>query len=483
MRSHAVGRTDSLLIEDTMGRCFEAVARRFPQRDAVVARHQRRRLTYAELDAESNRLASALLRLGLVAGDRAGIWAGNGYEGLLLQLATAKVGIVLVNIDPAWRPAQREHALQATACRLLATMGDVAGGELGVAPSLQGGRHDAAGPRATRQRQAAWMVQIGERHEPGALPFADLMASGRPDDPAVRAAGAALRATDAIAIQFTGGTGLPRGATLTHRQLLNNGFFAGEAMRLREDDRVCIPVPLHHGFGMVLGNLAGLTHGAALVYPSATFDALAVLQAVHEERCTALHGGPAMFLAELAHPRFTAFDLSSLRTGIVAGGRRPPDLVHRLVERMHLAQVTVAHGMAEAGPVSCQTSTATPLALRATTVGRVHPHVEIKLADPATGETVPLGLAGELCTRGYAVMHGYWDDPAGTAEVMDAQGWMHTGELATMDAGGYLRIVGRLDPGRRGERKGKWRSAAAEPAQGAGSSLQQAPSLRHAGGR
>lgn len=463
MTSHACGPTEPPLIEDTLGRCFEAVARRFPDRDALVSRDQWCRFSYAELDAESNRLASALLRLGLVAGDRAGVWADNGYEWVLLQLATAKVGIVLVHINPNWRPGELEYALENADCRLLVTMSDFAGNdELGrPRPPVPGGRSGAARLRAARLPRVAWMVQIGNRYEPGTVPFTDLLSLGHPADPAVRKAGAALRATDAIDIQFTcGTTERPKGVTLTHRNILNNGFFAGEAMRLTEHDRVCIPVPLHHWFGSVLGNLACLTHGAAIVYPSSTFDALSVLRTVQEERCTALHGVPAMFMAELAHPRFAAFDLSSLRTGIMAGAPCPLELLQKVARRMNMAEVTTAYGMTETSPVNCQTGVDTPLALRAATVGRVHPHVEIKVADAGTGHAVPRGIAGELCVRGYCVMDGYWDDPARTAEAIDAEGWLHTGDLASMDENGYVRILGRIGEAVCEQQKGKRRRRA-----------------------
>ena len=275
--------------------------------------------------------------------------------------------------------------------------------------------------------------------------FLDRIAGGDPDDARLRNIGAQLKATDPINIQFTSGTtGFPKGATLTHRNVLNNGFFIGEAMRLTAADRLCIPVPLYHCFGMVLGNLACLTHGATIVYPNDAFDPLLVLQAVQAERCTGLHGVPTMFIAELDHPRFAEFDLSTLRTGIMAGSPCPIEVMKRVVADMHMSEVTIAYGMTETSPVSCQSTTDTPLEKRVSTVGRVQPHLEVKIVDPASGDTVPVGATGELCTRGYSVMHGYWDDEEKTREAIDADAWMHTGDLAVMDAEGYVNIAGRI---------------------------------------
>jgi fatty-acyl-CoA synthase len=280
---------------------------------------------------------------------------------------------------------------------------------------------------------------------PGLLTFSELFGRGDADDPEVDRVAATLTPDEPINLQFTSGTtGFPKGATLTHRNLLNNGYFVGEAMRFTARDRLCVPVPLYHCFGMVMGNLTCLSHGATIVYPSEGFDALAVLQAIRAERCTALHGVPTMFIAELEHPRFTDFDLTSLRTGIMAGSPCPITVMQRVVRDMHLAEITIAYGMTETSPVSCQSTPETPLKKRVSTVGVVQPHLQVKIVDPTTGTTVPRGRPGELCTRGYAVMRGYWEEPARTQEVIDADGWMHTGDLATMDAEGYVNIVGRL---------------------------------------
>ena len=446
--SQDAGSRDVPLLDATIGQHFQAIARQFPHREALVSRHQGRRFTYAELDAESNRLASALLRSGLAVGDRAGIWAHNCYEWLLMQLATAKVGVILVNINPAYRVTELEYALNKVGCKLLVTMAAYKTSDYlaiirELAPELAQAAPGAL--NAARAPQLRCVVQLGDEPQPGVLTFTELLARGDAVDPAVAQVGVGLNASDPINIQFTSGTtGFPKGATLTHRNILNNGFFIGEAMRLTQHDRLCIPVPLYHCFGMVLGNLACLTHGAAIVYPNDGFDPLTVLETVQAERCTGLHGVPTMFIAELAHPRFEEFDLSSLRTGIMAGSPCPIEVMKQVVSRMHMEQVTIAYGMTETSPVSCQSTIDTPLEVRVSTVGRVHPHLEIKVIDPASGEVAAIGATGEFCTRGYSVMHGYWDDPEKTAEAIDSEGWMHTGDLATMDAEGYVNIVGRI---------------------------------------
>jgi fatty-acyl-CoA synthase len=428
------------LIEQTIGAFFDDMAARQPEREALVSRHQQRRLTYRELQRQSRQLASALLRLGVEPGDRVGIWSHNNAEWLLMQLATAMAGIVLVNINPAYRTAEVEYALNKVGCKALVTMARFKTSDyLGMLREL--GRE-----RLPQLQHIIW-IDVADQgdEEPGASRFSQLLASGDPEDVRVGLIGARLQAQDAINIQFTSGTtGFPKGATLTHRNILNNGYFIGEAMKLTADDRLCVPVPLYHCFGMVLGNLACLTHGSTIVYPGDAFDPLAVLETVQAERCTGLHGVPTMFIAELDHPRFREFDLSTLRTGIMAGSPCPIAVMKRVVSDMHMDEVTIAYGMTETSPVSCQSGTDTPLEKRVATVGRVQPHLEIKIADPETGATVQRGQTGEFCTRGYSVMKGYWGDEEKTREAVDAEGWMHTGDLATMDDEGYVNIVGRI---------------------------------------
>ncbi|CUA93498.1 AMP-binding protein [Thiomonas bhubaneswarensis] len=448
VQAYACGALEQPLITQTLGDFFDAMAAHQGQHEALVVRHQGVRLSYAELKREVDRLASSMLRSGLRKGDRVGIWAHNSVEWVLMQLATAKVGIILVNINPAYRTAEVEYALNKVGCRALVTMpsfktSDYLAMLRELAPELAS---CAPGElRAARLPDLKLVVHLGQIEEPGMLRFADWIARGSADDPAVGEAAAMLHAHEPINIQFTSGTtGFPKGATLTHSNILNNGYFIGEAMKLTAVDRLCIPVPLYHCFGMVLGNLACITHGATIVYPNDAFDPLLTLQTVQEEACTGLHGVPTMFIAMLDHPRFAEFDLSTLRTGIMAGSPCPIEVMKRVVRDMHLSEITIAYGMTETAPVSCQSSTDTPLDKRVSTVGQVQPHLEVKIVDPQSGETVAPGETGELCTKGYSVMHGYWGDAEKTREAIDAEGWMHTGDLAVMDVEGYVNIVGRI---------------------------------------
>ncbi|UJW81018.1 AMP-binding protein [Hydrogenophaga sp. SL48] len=452
VHSLARGATDVPLIEQTIGAFFDAMVARQPEHEALVSVHQGRRYTYRALQADAQRLASALLAQGLNPGDRVGIWSHNNAEWVLMQLATAQVGLVLVNINPAYRTSEVEYALNKVGCKLLVTMArfktsDYLGMLRELAPEWAHGQPGALdAQQLPHLKTVVWIDEPGKgAEEVGLMRFSALLAQGDAADPRVAQVSATLKASDPINIQFTSGTtGFPKGATLTHRNILNNGFFIGECMKLTKADRLCIPVPLYHCFGMVLGNLACFTHGSTIVYPNDGFDPLTVLQTVQDERCTGLHGVPTMFIAELDHPRFKEFDLSTLRTGIMAGSPCPTAVMQRVVSDMHLSEITIAYGMTETSPVSCQSSTDTPLDRRVSTVGQVQPHLEVKIVNPDSGEVVPTGQSGELCTRGYSVMHGYWDDPAKTAEAIDADGWMHTGDLATMDAEGYVNIVGRI---------------------------------------
>jgi len=446
--SYAHGPSRIPLLGETIGENLDRVARRFPNSDAVVSVHQGRRLTYAEFATETDRLARAFVAAGVERGDRVGIWSPNNAEWIITQFATAKAGLILVNINPAYRLAEVEYALNKSGCRALVTATAFkTSAHVGMlntlAPELR--TSEPGRLRAARLPSLQTAIQIADAPIPGALPFSAVLGMGASAERARLAElSRALQFDDPINIQFTSGTtGAPKGATLTHHNILNNGFFVGEAMRFTERDRLCIPVPMYHCFGMVLGVLACTTHGAAMVFPGEGFDPLATLQTVAEERCTALHGVPTMFIAELDHPDFASFDLSSLRTGIMAGAPCPIEVMRRAVAQMHLSEITIAYGMTETSPVSTQTTVDDPLERRVSTVGKVFPHVEIKVVDP-TGNIVPRGASGELCTRGYSTMLGYWEEPARTAEVIDAARWMHTGDLAVMDEDGYLKIVGRI---------------------------------------
>jgi len=435
--SYVCGTGSMPLIGETIGSHFDRAAARWAGREALVVRHQQIRWTYAELKTHVDALAAGLIALGLEPGDRLGIWSPNNAEWVLTQFATAKAGLILVNINPAYRLVEVEHALRKSGCTALITATQFKNSDyLGmIRPLVEQGRLP----------KLRTVIHLGAGSEDGMISFADAASRGGAaelthlEDVAGR-----FQFDDPINIQFTSGTtGLPKGATLTHHNILNNGFFVGEAMGLTEADRLCIPVPLYHCFGMVLANLAAVTHGTAMVFPSESFAPLAVLETVEAERCTALHGVPTMFIAEMEHPDFARFDLTSLRTGIMAGSPCPIEVMRQAISRMHLDEITIAYGMTETSPVSFQTGVSDPLERRVSTVGRIHPHLEVKIVDQA-GRVVPRGTPGELLTRGYSVMRGYWDDPEQTAAAIDPAGWMHTGDLATIDDEGYCNIVGRI---------------------------------------
>jgi fatty-acyl-CoA synthase len=428
--AYASGASGMPLLGQTIGQNLAATVERFGAREALVVPFQDVRLTYGELAREVERVARALLALGLERGDRLGIWSPNGAEWVLVQYATAQVGVILVNLNPAYRTAEVAYALRQSGCRVVVAATD-------FKTSDYRAMLDEVRPELPALERVAFL---------GTSDWEGLLADGESiGDQALRGREAMLAFDDPINIQYTSGTtGFPKGATLTHHNILNNGYFIGEGCAYTEDDRVCIPVPFYHCFGMVLGNLACTTHGATIVVPAPAFDPVATLEAVEAERCTSLYGVPTMFIAELDLPNFDQFDLTSLRTGIMAGSPCPVEVMKQCIERMHMDQVTICYGMTETSPVSTQTAIDDPVDKRVGSVGRVHPHVEVKVADPATGLPMGRGQSGELCTRGYSVMLGYWEDAERTAEAIDGARWMHTGDLATMDDEGYVNIVGRI---------------------------------------
>jgi len=442
--SLVAGAKDIPLSDDTVSGLLDRAVAAYAERPAVVFREQGIRWNWRQFSREVDRLAAGLLARGIVRGDRVGIWSPNRVEWLVTQFATARIGAILVNINPAYRQAELEYALNKAGVRMLISAvrfksSDYLGMLQALAPELSQSKPGEL--RATRLPGLQWVVRMGEDTTPGMLNYSALLAE--PDLAALKAASDALDPHDPINIQFTSGTtGNPKGATLTHHNVVNNGRFVAMAMRLGPQDSLCIPVPLYHCFGMVLSVLACVSVGACMVFPGEAFDPLATMKAVAEERCTALHGVPTMFIAQLDHPDFGQFDFSTLRTGIMAGAPCPIEVMKRVVADMHMAEVTIAYGMTETSPVSFQSATDDPLDKRVSTVGRVQPHLECKVVD-ATGEIVPMGTTGELCTRGYSVMLGYWEDEARTREAV-IDGWMHTGDLATLDADGYCNIVGRV---------------------------------------
>lgn len=431
--SHARGPTDVPLLDLTIGAALHEAAARWGDRLALVSRHQEIRWTWGQFDAEVDRIATGLIARGVRPGDRVGIWSPNCAQWAVIQFATARIGAILVTINPAYRTSEVEFALNKVGCSVLIT-----------ARRFKTSDYIAMLREIWPMRVPALrlVVTLDEAVHHGCLRWADLAVT--PDRPALDAAAAALSPDDPINVQFTSGTtGLPKGATLTHRNILNNGYFTGRTLKLTPADRICVPVPLYHCFGMVLGNLAAVTSGAAVIYPSASFDPAAVLEAVGAEACTALYGVPTMFITLLNHPALAHAQIGTLRTGIMAGSPCPLATMREVMSRLNMTQVTIGYGMTETSPLTTQTATDDPVEYRVGSVGRVHPHAEARIVG-LNGETLPLGEQGEYCSRGYAVMPGYWGEPVRTAEAIDADGWMHSGDLATMDGHGYVRITGRI---------------------------------------
>ena len=429
MRSYAHGTSPIPLLGETIGENLRRTVERHGDRDALVVRSQSYRATYRELWDSTTALARALIASGIEPRDRVGIWSPNRFEWVVTQYATARMGAILVNINPAYKSSELRYALKQSGVKLLLLAKEFRGAD--YVALLDEVRHDCPDLEEAIVLDSDWNELLRRSNAVAESELTDLERTLQFDEP--------------INIQYTSGTtGFPKGATLSHHNILNNGFFIGETLGYTERDRVCIPVPFYHCFGMVLGNLACTTHGACMVIPGEAFDPLTALETTAAERCTALYGVPTMFIAELSHPRFAEFDLTSLRTGIMAGSPCPVEVMKKVQSLMHMPEVTICYGMTETSPVSTQSLLDDPLEKRVSTVGRVHPHVEVKIIDPETSRIVPHGTPGELCTRGYSVMLGYWDNDAATREAIDEAGWMHTGDLATMDAEGYVNIVGRI---------------------------------------
>jgi fatty-acyl-CoA synthase len=427
--SYVHGASSVPLLGETIGENLRRTVERVPNAEALVVRHQNYRATYTQLWEQTTQAARGLLARGVKKGDRVGIWSPNRAEWVVLQYATARIGAILVNINPAYKTAELSYALQQSGTSLLVLARAFRTSD--YVAMLVEVRDHCPELRQSLVIDDEWQALLEDAHK---TPLEELGALEK-----------SLQFDDPINIQYTSGTtGFPKGATLSHHNILNNGFFIGEALLYSERDRVCIPVPFYHCFGMVLGNLACTTHGACMVVPGESYEPLAAMETVQAERCTSLYGVPTMFIGELDHPRFADFDFSSLRTGIMAGSPCPVEVMRKVQSVMHIPEMTIAYGMTETAPVSTQSATDDPLEKRVSTVGRIHPHVEIKIIDPNTGEIVPRGQAGELCTRGYSVMLGYWNNPEATRDAIDTARWMHTGDLATLDDEGYVNIVGRI---------------------------------------
>jgi fatty-acyl-CoA synthase len=446
--SYVCGISDTPLLGETIGRRLDRARERWGGREALVSPSHNVRWTWREFAERVDALAAGFLALGLARGERIGIWSLNRPEWTLTQFAAAKAGLILVTINPAYRLSELEFALAKVGCAAIVTATAFKTSNYmemvsTLVPELA--TSEPGRLQASRLPHLRAVIQVGGPASPGTIPFEQVatMGGARHRDQ-LKTLGDELQFDDPVNIQFTSGTtGSPKGVTLTHHNILNNGYLTGRAMRLTENDRICIPVPLYHCFGMVMGNLAAVTLGAAMVYPGEGFDPLATLRTIEQEKCTTLYGVPTMFIAELDHPEFASFNLKSLRTGIMAGAPCPIEVMKRVNTEMNMGEVTIAYGMTETSPVSFQSAVDDPLERRVSTVGRIHPHVEVKIVD-LEGRIVPRGARGELCTRGYSIMLGYWDEPAKTGEVLDRNGWMHTGDIAIIDNEGYCNIVGRI---------------------------------------
>lgn len=447
--SYTNGASTIPLLGLTIGDQFDLTVNRYPDNPALISRHQHIHWTYRELQEQVNRCARALLHLGIQKGERVGIWAPNCAEWVITQFATSKIGIILVNINPSYRMHELEYVLNQSGCSAIVIASAFKTSNYTemiatLAPELQ--ESEVGQLQAEKLPHLRTVIRIGEDNIPGMLSWSNLLAMGdNVSQEELQQVQSGQEFDDPINIQYTSGTtGFPKGATLSHHNILNNGYFVAELQNITPQDKICIPVPLYHCFGMVMGNLGCVTHGAAMIYPSEGFDPQATLEAIQEERCTSLYGVPTMFIAELSHPDFSKYDFSSLRTGVMAGSPCPVEVMKRVNTEMHMPEVEICYGMTETSPVSTQTRIDSPFDKRVGTVGLIGPHLEIKIVDTLSGQVVPVGQPGELCTRGYSVMLGYWNNPDATASAIDAARWMHTGDLATMDEDSYLNIVGRI---------------------------------------
>ncbi len=446
--SYDSATSDKPLIGSTLGDLFDRIVDQVPDNEALISRHQSLRYTYRELREMVDRCARGLLALGVTKGDRVGIWSPNNAEWIITQFATPKIGAILVNLNPAYRTSEIEYALRQSGISTLITSprfksSDYVAMLREVCPGLEASEPGEI--HSTNLPDLRTVIVLGDNRPGGTMSWPDMLdRASAVNQEALREVQSRQHFDEPINIQYTSGTtGRPKGATLSHHSILNNGYFIGEKMRLTPDDRLCIPVPFYHCFGMVLANLACVTHGSTMVLPGEAFAPTAVLETVQAEQCTGLHGVPTMFIAELGLPNFDSYDLSSLRTGIMAGSPCPVEVMKQVISKMHMEEIEICYGMTETSPVSMQTAAEDSIEKRVSTVGRVHPHVEVKIIDPDSGAVVPRGATGEYCSRGYIVMLGYWNNPEATEQVIDQGRWMHTGDLATMDQDGYVNIVGR----------------------------------------